>query len=426
MQEKQTIKRFIKATLQLLSIGLLVALLSLVTYGYLIARPALDKKALEDGKKITLNLTKSFEQALMDAKDNQPIVKDEHQEVSENNAPNADNIVAPHSVPEATAPNPQVKPEDKPLEAAIPAESHNANPTGSNDQELNKVTPATTEPTPSPTVAIPSSTTPAPTAIVSDENKTIAVNQGAEQDAALSSKALNDPVPSQQPNNYNVRKAKIAILLTNLGLGKNVTEFAMQLPKEIAFGFSPYTNSLKILMSKAKDTGHEIFIELPLETDKYPLDDVGPLGILTSLDKGENSSRLQSILLAFPNINGVYSLPNERFTDNLVSVEPILDILARHRLLLLYGKSTPNISLTQLVSQKKIPIVSCDIYIDLSTEYDQIKQKLEKLEEISRSKGIALGYINSYPITMNALLDWIKNLNYNEVELVLVSEALSN
>jgi polysaccharide deacetylase 2 family uncharacterized protein YibQ len=399
MAVKQTLKKIIKLTLQLINIGLFAALIWLIAYGYFTVQPAIEQKAIKDMQKVVINIHQPqqelplYESLPSEGEvEKHPSTLEEAQQEGDKQAINPGSQANEDKEKENLKENlignePKIAADTKPEEQD---EHHNVVgeqlPEASNkvesdhtDHEQNTQKPEDTK----------------------DQNKTV-----------------------DSPDPYKVRKTKIAILLTNLGLGRNVTEAAIQLPKEIALGISPYTNSLKEALYKAKENGHELFLEIPFETEKYPLDDMGPLGILSLSDDGENLSRLQQILTAFPGINGVYSLPNEKFTDNVQRIDPILDIISRNRLLLLYGKGYSNTLLSQLVTQKRISILACDHYIDLNTELSLIQKNLEKLEEVSKSKGKALGYINSYPITISALADWLKTLDNKNIELVPVSEIL--
>ncbi|MCC2646761.1 MAG: divergent polysaccharide deacetylase family protein [Rickettsiaceae bacterium] len=391
MAVKQTFKKIIKLTLQLINFSLFAALIWLVAYGYYTVQPAIEQKAISDMQKIVINIHKQHQELPFDKNSS-------HEREEEDKAPSTLDEAQLEADKAAINPGSQAN-EAKEKKNLIEIEPKiTADNKADNEVEDEQLSEATNN------------------------------NQSSNADHTQNTQGADNTKDqiniSDSSNPYKVQKTKIAILLTNLGLGKNVTEAAIQLPNEIALGISPYTNSLKEALYKAKENGHELFLEIPFETEKYPLDDMGPLGILLLSDDGENLSRLQQILTAFPGINGVYSLPNEKFTDNVQRIDPILDIISRNRLLLLYGKGYSNMLLFQLVTQKRISTLACDHYIDLNTELSLIQKNLEKLEEISKSKGKALGYINSYPITISALADWLKTLDNKNIELVPVSEIL--
>jgi polysaccharide deacetylase 2 family uncharacterized protein YibQ len=404
MERKQTLKKLFKLSLQLLNLGLLVSLAALITYGYYIIQPTLERKAIATQQKVAINI-KSISEMSKTLIPEQAIITEHKSEPDQTPNEEIDKNTQNEGQLPGTINGDNLSEAPKPL---------------SNEEEHSNI--------PGATVAqnMPANTD-AENNHIDHESKSTAQhqNENEHQAPATQDASKNAAEKVNMDNPYKSQKTKIAILITNLGLGKAVTEAAVGLPKPIALGVSPYTNSLKNILYKAKENGHEIFVEIPFESEKYPLDDVGPLGILTSSDDGENLSRLESILSSFPNVNGIYSLPQEKFTDNLQRFDPILDFFSHHRLLLLYGKGYGNNHLLEMINRKAVQLAVCDSYIDLNTEYQIIQQNLEKLEELSKTKGKALGYISSYPITINALAEWLKTLEKKNIELVPISEILS-
>ena len=92
-------------------------------------------------------------------------------------------------------------------------------------------------------------------------------------------------------------RARVAIIVEGLGLNSEATEAAIKsLPASVTLAFSPYTRDLQDWLRRATEAGHEVLVEVPLESNRFPADDPGPLGLLTSLDQIQNVERLTAIL----------------------------------------------------------------------------------------------------------------------------------
>ncbi|MBL8643287.1 MAG: divergent polysaccharide deacetylase family protein, partial [Rhodospirillaceae bacterium] len=92
-------------------------------------------------------------------------------------------------------------------------------------------------------------------------------------------------------------KVKLAIVVEGLGLNRTATEAALaKLPPVVTLAFSPYARDLKRLMERAKAKGHEVLIEVPMESKNFPAEDPGPLGLMTGLEAKDNQERLDTIL----------------------------------------------------------------------------------------------------------------------------------
>ncbi len=213
-------------------------------------------------------------------------------------------------------------------------------------------------------------------------------------------------------------KPKIAILLTNLGLNKISTELALSLPKEIALGFLPYTTTLKPLMQKAHELEHEIYIYLPFETKRYPMESPGHMPILLSLGNEENTARLSSLLKPFEGYKGVYGSYKEIFTADTSKLASVIDELRKRNLKLFVGRVNSD---PILEGENGMSVVSANIVLDTEPNVASIKNNLDKLIELAQSNKYAVAYAQGYPVTIYTLKAWLPTLEEKGIELVSVS-----
>ena len=80
----------------------------------------------------------------------------------------------------------------------------------------------------------------------------------------------------------------------------NPSEEALKLPHEFTLGFSPYAGDTGKWAVKARAEGFESVVDLPMQTEEYPISDPGSYGLLEDLSPDENISRLHSVLMPFP------------------------------------------------------------------------------------------------------------------------------
>lgn len=224
------------------------------------------------------------------------------------------------------------------------------------------------------------------------------------------------PVNSGQPS-----KVKIAIIITNLGLNRRLTEASLTLPSPIALGFLPYTMNLKPLLNKAQEKGHEIYLYIPFETSiasanpgKYPL--------MTAIGSEENASRLSTILSSQANYNGVYSSYQERFTADQQAILPILDQINNKNLIFIMGKDQNFVMPEYLTKRSKLIVTN--IVIDHEPDEDLIRQNLNRLVQYAKEHRVAIGYAQGYALTVNIIKEWLPSLEAQSIELVPISNLL--
>lgn len=247
--------------------------------------------------------------------------------------------------------------------------------------------------------------------IVQKSNKLLVNNNSSKKNADTSLKKVTK---------YS-SGAKIALIVTNLGLNRKTTELALELPKQCGLGFLPYTKSLKPLLHKAQSNGHEIYLYLPLQTSRS-YDNPGKYALLGDLPAEENLMRLNIILNSHARYDGVYSSFKEVFTTNSMASEMLFDHLEDKNLMFIMGRVPQGKILPHIDKRNKI--IHTSVVLDKEPDEETIKAHLELLIKTARANGSALGYTQGYPLTIEMISQWLPKLRERGVKLVPVSELL--
>lgn len=275
-----------------------------------------------------------------------------------------------------------------------------------------------------------------------DQPATPAADQGADQ-TADGSADQGTPAPQGQPQGQPQRqpvgqqtamrlnvpqpspgiRPRIAIVLTGLGLSKAQTNAAIQaLPANITFAFSPYGNDLQSWADQAREAGHEVLLELPMEPHGFPNDDPGPHTLLTSLTETENVERMTWVLDRFTGYVGVTSQLGGRFTTQPESLRPILVELKKRGLLFLDTRKSPDSVAGEIATTAGLAHADNDVFLDeAAAARATIRAGLDELERIARERGSAIGIGYPFPVTMEILSNWARDLEGKDIELLPVS-----
>ena len=93
------------------------------------------------------------------------------------------------------------------------------------------------------------------------------------------------------------RKPRIALIIKNLGLSDTYTKATLELlPEDITLSFSHVAPRLKNWVREARQKGHEILLDIPMEPIGFPKNDPGRATLLTSSNEVENLNRLEHIM----------------------------------------------------------------------------------------------------------------------------------
>ncbi len=219
--------------------------------------------------------------------------------------------------------------------------------------------------------------------------------------------------------------ARIALLITGLGLSDIATTQAIDsLPGPVTLAFGPYGRNLDGWVRKARDLGHEVMLQIPLEPFDYPDNDPGPHTLLTSLPPEENLKRLHWIMSRFAGYTGITNHMGAKFTAAQDSFLPVLEELKARGLIYLDDGTAARSTAGQIARDLGLDYSVSQVLIDEERNATEIDLALKKLEAIAQEKGFAIGIGTSLPLTIGRVAEWARQLKAKGIELIPVSAAV--
>ena len=68
------------------------------------------------------------------------------------------------------------------------------------------------------------------------------------------------------------------------------------MPAAVSLILNPYANDIKTWQENARADGHELWLQMPIQNENFPLDDPGPNGLLTRVSLKYNQDRVNWLL----------------------------------------------------------------------------------------------------------------------------------
>ncbi len=220
--------------------------------------------------------------------------------------------------------------------------------------------------------------------------------------------------------------AKIAIMVSGMGLSATGTSVAInRLPSEITLAFAPYSTGLQEWVNKARQNGHEVMLQVPMEPYDYPDNDPGPHTLLSSLPPQDNVRRLEWLMGRFTGYFGVTNYMGAKLTSGGDALRPVLRQLNRRGLVYMEDGSSARSTSSKIARQIGLKAATADLVIDSTPNAAGIRAALSQLETIALERGIAVGVASALPITVGQLIDWAKRLKTKGIVLVPVSATIA-
>ncbi len=221
-------------------------------------------------------------------------------------------------------------------------------------------------------------------------------------------------------------RPRIALIISEMGVSSVGTAAAIDgLPGAVTLAFNPYGQNLQSWITKARDAGHEVLLQLPMEPVGYPKINPGPQALLTSLDAAANLERLEWVLGRMEGYVGITNQMGSRFTASKEHIRPVLEVVKDKGLLYLDSRTASNSVGAQVASELSMPVALNNRFVDHKADGDIIDARLAELEEIARKTGSAVGVAYPYSLTLEHISRWAEGLADKDIVLAPVS-ALVN
>ena len=215
---------------------------------------------------------------------------------------------------------------------------------------------------------------------------------------------------------------RVAIVIAGLGIGSSSTEDAFaQMPPAVTFALTPYASDAAPLAARARAAGHEVLLQVPMEPADYPDNDPGPQTLQVALTPQQNVDRLHWAMSRFQGYVGLINHMGARFTASEPSLSPVLREAARRGLIYLEDASVPRSVAGQIAGANNLPYARARVAIDAVPSRAGIDRALERLEEMARERGSAVGISSPLPVAVDRIAQWIKAAQARGIRVVPIT-----
>ncbi|QXX74957.1 divergent polysaccharide deacetylase family protein [Methylovirgula sp. HY1] len=225
----------------------------------------------------------------------------------------------------------------------------------------------------------------------------------------------------------NPKAPRIALVIGGVGLNDSATAEAISdLPGPVTLAFAPYGTDLPGQARQAREAGHEIILQLPMEPIDYPQDNPGPHTLLAEVAATKNADNLHWLLSRFSGYTGVANFLGGKFMSAAERFRPVLRELANRGLFYIDDGSSPRSLGLSLAKDVGLPAVHADLIIDATGDLDAIDANLTQLVTIAQAKGIAIGMASDLPTSLEKIAAFTKRAKAQGVLLIPLSAAVRN
>ncbi len=221
-------------------------------------------------------------------------------------------------------------------------------------------------------------------------------------------------------------KKPVSIIIGGLGVNRSLTQKAInELPADVTLSFAAHSAGLQNWINQARAKGHEVLIELPMESTSFDASEPGAdRALLASHNTASNNRNLDWLLSRAQGYFAVTNYNGDLFLTRADAAAPVLDRLAKAGLGFIYDGSETAPSLSALSQSADLPFAKGFNLIDPEQDSVRIRSELIRLVDTVRASGGQIGVGFAYPETIEAVKIWSRTLDNQGLVLAPASSRL--
>jgi polysaccharide deacetylase 2 family uncharacterized protein YibQ len=217
----------------------------------------------------------------------------------------------------------------------------------------------------------------------------------------------------------------VALVIGGLGINATQTLLAIEtLPPEVTLSFAPDTSRLDYWIRIARQAGHEVLIELPMEAQAYDRMEMRRDTLLAAAPPQANLQRLNRLLGRANGYFGVINYQGAKFAADPGAVEPVFKALAERGLAFIDDGTLESSAFAGVASGQGLRFVRAAGPVDTRQTHQEIASELMEIETQALQRGAALGAAFAFPVTIEAASNWIEQLPERGLVLAPASALL--
>ncbi len=222
-------------------------------------------------------------------------------------------------------------------------------------------------------------------------------------------------------------KQQVAIIIGGLGIDRNLTRRIInETPPEVTLSFAAHANGLQTFIHQARDRGHEVMIELPMEGNNFnPAEPGADRALKADVGAAMNIRNLDWLMSRAQGFFAVTNYSGDKIVARGDAMSPVLAHLGDSGLGFIYDGSSQAHSMPSLAASSNLPFKQAYTIIDENNDMGLIMSELDSLSAASQSGSPQIGIGFALPETLISVKNWAKVLDSKGMELAPASYVLN-
>lgn len=216
----------------------------------------------------------------------------------------------------------------------------------------------------------------------------------------------------------------MAVIIDDCGYDLAPVRKLVNLNAPFSYAILPYKDFSSDALHVIKGGGQTAMLHLPMEPMDRTAMSEGKITILTDMTAEQVQQLTRKAVDSLPGIEGVNNHQGSKATSNEATMKAVLKVLKQQGLFFVdsstYSKSIGD----QVARSMGVPTARNNIFLDNSSDEDDIIAKIWQAVEMADRNGSAIAICHARPHTAAAWSKVIDEVNASGIQLVPVSSLL--
>lgn len=218
-----------------------------------------------------------------------------------------------------------------------------------------------------------------------------------------------------------IRRGTVAIIVDDMGNSMREANTLLAINVPITFSIIPGCAKVREVAEAAHRRGGEVMVHIPMEPRGYQQKPFEKNGLLLALSDEEIEKRMEAYLGAVPHADGANNHMGSRFTEERDKMKVVLNVLKGKGMFFIDSKTSPASVADRLAREMGVPAASRNVFLDNEQDVGAISAQIEKLADMAKRNGSAIGICHPHKTTLQALLATLPALKAEGVNFVYAS-----
>ena len=216
------------------------------------------------------------------------------------------------------------------------------------------------------------------------------------------------------------RLPKVALVIDDWGYNLNNINLLRSIDVPLTLAILPNLKYSKEIAKESKLKKREAILHMPMEPSGYFLR-LEKDTVTTSMGEEEIASIFLKALSSVPGVRGVSNHMGSRFTADSEKMNIFLKQVKKKRLFFYDSVACKDSVCEEITSELKVKFIKRNVFLDGVNSINYIKGQLQKLIEIAKKRGYAVGTGHDRVKTLEVIKELTPALK-DKVRFVFVSE----